>query len=124
MNDMDKPWNIRVTEKGLRTAAIKRLKEDHGVSVPRNHWTDKHVAIAVKKAVPWLDGEDLTVIKQFVMQRNKEAVSPRNFTSTNRVYRPSSDRAMALAMERLGDTPKQIALVSKVPLTSMDTRQG
>ena len=112
---MKKPQSVWKAERSLRTAAMARLKEEHGIKLPTKDWNNEAVAKAIQSVVPGLSGEPLSVVKFYALERPDNVVKPRQFVSTGRTYSPAA--TMRGVMDRLDGMPKPLAMVSNVPPT-------
>lgn len=111
--------NIEDSDRMMRTAAIERLRKDHGVVVGRFKRNSQALADEITKVAGRFPTTDpMSIIRSWLGVKPPRAAMPAKFIGTGREYRP--DATMRAAIERLGNFARPVSMASKVPYNSFE----
>lgn len=107
------PRTVEESNKQMRLAAIKRLREEHGVTLSKKRRGDDGVAAAIREVEPSLRSEDpVVLIRAWVALKPTEATPSRLAFWSERTY--SLNAQMRDVAAKLKGLPRPVTLSSNV----------
>lgn len=111
--------NIEDSERMMRTAALERLRKEHGVVVSRYKRNPQGIADEITKIEGRISSSDpMVIIRAWLGLKPEQAAQPARFMGSGKEYK--HDRSMQAALERLGNYTRPISMTSKVGYNRLD----